>query len=169
MTPETESGSSLSGRPAGGRYQLPLLPAPPGFSHAGIVVVRPTKTVSKVQEEAWREALKAELQKEQKLAHFSESNVDDQDLQNLPVPKKRRTQARETSDASGELETSSASFKVVTHEHDAGAGHVVNSAKAPLSPQRRLETKRIRALGACIRCGIYKEKVRATYLGADVS
>jgi hypothetical protein len=146
------------------RAVLPLLPPPADFSHTNIVVKAPAVHSSVVVEKYLKVASEAKRYGESKLATALPA------LATLPlaVPSLNQKRARSPGDDLVDLSehetctiTEETESGVVTPPFAAVASSVFSRKKrGKLSMQQRVSTARIRRLGACLRCGILKEKAR---------
>lgn len=147
------------------RAVLPLLPPPADFSHTNIVVKAPAVHSSVVVEKYLKVASEAKQYGESKLATALPALV----ALPLAVPSLNQKRARSPGDDLVDLSDHETS--TITEETESGVITPPLTAVAPssvlsrkkrgkLSMQQRVSTARIRRLGACLRCGILKERAR---------
>jgi hypothetical protein len=147
------------------RAVLPLLPPPADFSHITLVVKTPVVHNSEVVEKYLKEASKAKQQGENKLATALPALTNLSLVVPLINQKRARSPGEDPIDLS-DRETckirEEAESEVDTLPLNTLASTSVFSRKkrGKLSMQQRVSTATIRRLGACLRCGIYKEKAR---------
>jgi hypothetical protein len=147
------------------RTVLPLLPPPADFSHTNIVVDAPI-VQSSVVEKYLKEASEAKQQGENKLATALPALTNLSLTVPLTNQKRARSPGEDPIDLPGHEAcriTEEAGSVADTLSLNALASASVFSRKkrGKLNVQQRKSTASIRELGACIRCGIFKEKVRS--------
>jgi hypothetical protein len=147
------------------RTVLPLLPPPADFSHTNIVVKAPVVRSSVVVERYLKEASEAKQQGENKLAAALPT------LTNLSLAVPFTNQKRARSPGEDQIDLSDHETCKIAEEaeseadtlplNDLASALVFSRKKrGKLSMQQRVSTATIRKLGACLRCGILKEKAR---------
>lgn len=146
------------------RTVLPLLPPPADFSHTHIVVSAPEVHSSKAVEKYLREAAEAKKKGENKLADSLPS------LTNLAPTEQSVNQKRGRSPEEDPIDISD--HETCKALQDTGTETEADTLALTIQPpfsrkkrgklgmQQRVSTATIRKLGACLRCGIFKEKVR---------
>jgi hypothetical protein len=147
------------------RAVLPLLPPPADFSHTNIVVKAPAIHSSVVVEKYLKVASEAKQYGESKLATALPA------VATLPLAVPSLNQKRARSPGDDLVDLSDHETCTITEETESGVITPPLTTVAPssvfsrkkrgkLSMQKRVSTARIRRLGACLRCGILKEKAR---------
>jgi len=148
------------------RTVLPLLPPPADFSHTNIVVEAPV-VQSFVVEKYLKEASEAKQQGENKLATALPA-ITNLSL-TVPLTKRARSPGEDPIDISDHetckiMEETESVADTLSLNALASASVFSRKKRGKLNIQQRKSTATIRELGACIRCGIFKEKVRSCYI-----
>ncbi len=155
------------------RTVLPLLPPPADFSHSNIVVKAPTVHSSVVVEKYLKPASEAKQQGESKLAsalpaltslpqavpslNQKRARSPSEDLIDISDHQTHKSMDRAESEAERETERETDTLPAAA---PASSSLFSRKKRGKLSMQQRVSTAQIRKLGACLRCGIYKEKAR---------